>query len=603
VKLIFLVMLSIGFLPVFGEPILKDPAFEVEKYVTGLNLPTSIEFVDEGILVLQRSDGVIYLIKEGVIQDTPVLDVNVSIIGGGHGLLGITTLDSTIYVYFTESDRDGGDAIANRIYKYDWDGSSLKNQTLVKELPTGLLHNGGTMVTGPDGIVYAVIGDTSRAGITQNYENTDLEDTGIILKVNFDEQVIRPSKSDNPIEHYYAIGIRNSFGLAIDPVTGNLWDTENGPHNFDEVNFVHPKFNSGSHRVMGPATETQLARLPDFGGFIYSDPEFSWEVPVAPTGLTFVDSPLFENYHDSLLVSSFILGIVYDFKLNEDRTGFIFEDSQFKDNIANREDSIDNILFGSGFGGISDIKVGPDGLIYVVSLSDGIIYRILPAKEYTPYSEMLTSDCSMDPQPRINWSGCNFEGINLMNADLRFSNLTETNFANSNLQNADLSHVILEKANLSYANLIDAKFIESNLQEVDLSYSDLTRADLSSANLNYADLQETNLLETNLSFTNLVETKFWNADLNFTTFDRAATEKADFKNAKFYKTVIPSCNGSNFWYKALKYVLTEVHHLNFPLFQPIEWIIPKLCGPSFNMEPLESREDIDFERVIDELLN
>lgn len=580
-------MLSIGFLPVFGEPILMDPAFEVEKYVTGLNLPTSIEFVDEGVLVLQKNDGVIYLIKEGVVQDTPVLDVNVSFVGE-RGLLGITSLDSIIYVYFTESDRDGGDAIANRIYKYDWDGSSLKNQTLVKELPTSpsAAHIGGTMVTGLDGVVYAVIGDTSRAGITQNYENTDLEDTGIILKVNFDEQVIKPSKSDNPIEHYYAMGIRNSFGLAIDPVTGNLWDTENGPHNFDEVNLVYPKFNSGSQRVMGgPATESQLAKLSDFGSFVYSDPEFSWEVPVAPTGLTFVDSPLFENYHDSLLVSSFVYGLVYDFKLNEERTEFIFEDSQLKDNIANHRDSIDNILFGSGFGGISDIKVGPDGLIYVVSLSDGIIYRILPVKEYTPYSEMLTSDCSLAPQPRVNWSGCNFEGINLMNSDLSFSNLTETNFANSNLQNADFSHAILKKANLSNANLIDAKFINSNLQEADLSYSDLSRADLLGSNLNYADLQETNLLETNLQSADLVETKFWNADLNFTKFFRTDTEKADFKNAKFYKTIVPSCNGSYFWYSALVYVLTEVHHLDFPLFQPIEWIIPKLCGPSFYLEP------------------
>jgi len=588
-------MLSIGFLPVFGEPILMDPAFEVEKYVTGLNLPTSIEFVDEGILVLQKNDGVIYLIQEGVIQDTPVLDVNVSIIGAS-GLLGITSLNSTIYVYFTESDRDGGDAIANRIYKYDWDGSSLKNQTLVKELPpTSKLHAGGTMVTGPDGVVYAVIGDTSRKGITQNYENTDLEDVGIILKVNFDEQVIKPSKSDNPIEHYYAMGIRNSFGLAIDPVTGNLWETENGPDKFDEVNLVYSKFNSGWKRVMGPATqgypdggtqgisESQLAGLPDFDGFVYSDPEFSWEAPVALTGLTFVDSPLFENYHDSLLVSSFTFGLVFDFKLNEDRTGFIFEDSQFKDNIANYGDSIDNILFGGGFGGITDIKVGPDGLIYVVSLTDGIIYRILPVKEYTP--EMLTPDCSLAPQPGVNWSGCNFEGINLMNSDLRFSNLTETNFANSNLQNADLSYAILKKANLSYANLIDAKLFYSNLQEADLSYSDLSRADLLSSNLNYANLQETNLLETNLVSTGLVETKFWNVDLNFTEFGRTNAEKADFKNAKFYKTIVTSCNGSYFWYIALKRVLIDVHNLNFTLFQPIEWIIPKLCAPSFYLEP------------------
>ena len=72
------------------------------------------------------------------------------------------------------------------------------------------------------------------------------------------------------------MGIRNSFGLAVDPVTGYLWDTENGPDKFDEINLVKPRFNSGSSIVMGPAdrVDFDLSTLnpKPFENFVYSDP-------------------------------------------------------------------------------------------------------------------------------------------------------------------------------------------------------------------------------------------------------------------------------------------------------------------------------------------
>jgi aldose sugar dehydrogenase len=60
------------------------------------------------------------------------------------------------------------------------------------------------------------------------------------------------SDPDNPLSKYYAYGIRNSFGLAFDPLTGNVWMTENGPASNDEINLVKPGFNSGWRPIMGP---------------------------------------------------------------------------------------------------------------------------------------------------------------------------------------------------------------------------------------------------------------------------------------------------------------------------------------------------------------
>jgi glucose/arabinose dehydrogenase len=65
---------------------------------------------------------------------------------------------------------------------------------------------------------------------------------------------------------------------------------ENGNDDFDEINLVEPGFNSGCEAVMGPATESNLANLIDYGDYVYADPKFSWQRTAAPAGLTFVAS-------------------------------------------------------------------------------------------------------------------------------------------------------------------------------------------------------------------------------------------------------------------------------------------------------------------------
>ncbi len=353
-------------LPAFGEPILKDEDLVVKKFVSNLSHPTTIAFVGNDMLVLQKDDGKVRHISNGMLQEKPVLDVSVSN-DSERGLLGITTVDSTVYLYFTESTTDGGQPLGNRIYRYSWDGQALVNPALIKDLPAtpGPNHDGGAMVTGLDGTVYAVIGSLNRNGILQNYPRGEPDDTSVILRVV-------------PEGPYYAMGIRNSFGLAIDPVTGNLWQTENGPQNYDEVNLVLPNFNSGWETIMGPATESKLSLLPSFGDFVYSDPEFSWEEAVAPTALSFIDSKGFEKYINSLFVGDCNFGNLYKFELNSGRTGFVFDDPALADKVINAGEGMKEIVFGTGFGCITDLEVGPDGFLYVVSLTHDAIYRITP---------------------------------------------------------------------------------------------------------------------------------------------------------------------------------------------------------------------------------
>ena len=357
-------------IPSYAEPVMNDTGFVIQNYVTGICCsPTTMAFEGNDILILSKVSGQVHLFRNGVLQDKSVLQENVTSIGE-QGMLGITTVGTKVYLYFTESSKMGGHPLGKRVYSYDWNGEQLVNKTLVKDLSqTQTYHNGGAMATDKNGSVYMAVGDAGRFGKLQNHPTGEPDDTSVIFRIA-------------PPGPYYAIGIRNSFGLTVDPVTGKLWDTENGPDFGDEVNIVPPGFNSGWDVIMGPANKTQLAQLPGYQGYTYHDPQFTWKKTVAPTGIAFSSPQGFGKYKDSVFVGDCNNGNVYRFQLNQNRDGFVFNSPQLADKQVNIGDSMSEIVFATGFGCISDVVTGPDGLLYVTSLSDGTIYRIVP--QYSP---------------------------------------------------------------------------------------------------------------------------------------------------------------------------------------------------------------------------
>jgi glucose/arabinose dehydrogenase len=192
------------------------------------------------------------------------------------------------------------------------------------------------------------------------------------------------------MQKYYAYGIRNSFGLAIDPISGLLWDTENGDESYDEINIVYPGFNSGWNKIMGPISHSDIEQsdleeeLVVFEGSKYADPVFSWEESIGVTDLEFLNSTAFgPEYAYNLFVGDINNGNLYYFELNDNRTGIIFDandlEEDLADQVADDDDELSQIVFGSGFeGGITDIETGPDGFLYVLTFN-GSVYRILPA--------------------------------------------------------------------------------------------------------------------------------------------------------------------------------------------------------------------------------
>src|SRR5215212_7675296 len=224
------------------EPSIKDPNLGVQLVSEGLEFPTSMAFVGpDDIFVLEKEKGTVQRIVNGKLLPTPVLTVDVAT-EVERCMCGIAVSKSdsgTVYVflYFTEADESGSSSepIGNRIYRYEWINNQLVNPILLLDLSAtpGPRHNGGVVRIGPDNNVYVIIGDVDgHETLAQNQESGEEADgTSGILRITQDGKPVGSSilGDSYPLNLYYAYGIRNSFGFDFDPVTGNIWDTENGP--------------------------------------------------------------------------------------------------------------------------------------------------------------------------------------------------------------------------------------------------------------------------------------------------------------------------------------------------------------------------------------
>ncbi len=396
-----------------GVPSIGDQNLKLELIAQGLYRPTSIAFLGpDDILVLEKDNGTVRRIVDGTVLAEPLLDVSVAT-RSERGMLGIavarqeTTKPIYVFLYYTESNgnRDGVDSsigeepLGNRLYRYELVDNKLVNPKLLLDLPAtlGHMHNGGVTLVGPDNNVYLVIGDVK--GSNPQEEESSLDGRSSILMINQDGEAVDRKGilgDRHPLNKYYAYGIRNSFGMDFDPLTGNLWDTENGPGFGDEINLVEPGFNSGWKEVQGVWKAESYSggsvisghpdNLEDFGGKgEYSMPEFTWESPVGVTAVKFLNSQkLGKEYQNDMFVGDINNGNLYRFDLTEDRRDLAV-DNQLEDKIVHKGDDLENIIFGKGFNGggtsfvgISDIEVGPDGYLYIVSFGQGAIYRIIP---------------------------------------------------------------------------------------------------------------------------------------------------------------------------------------------------------------------------------
>ncbi|MFZ1875653.1 MAG: PQQ-dependent sugar dehydrogenase [Nitrososphaeraceae archaeon] len=386
-----------------GTPNVTNPNLKADLVFRGLEFPTNMALLGhDDFLVLEKSKGTVNRIVNGAMLADPLLQVNVAS-EVERGMLGIAISNSInqtmvdgnnitssrgpyVFLFYTEAISAQDDTpIGNRVYRYELVDNKLVNPKLLLDLPAipGPRHNGGDITIGPDNNLYVAIGDVDgHTTEAQNlHEGGRPDGTGGILRITQDGQPVQSIIGDpSPSNKYFAYGIRNSFGIDFDSITGNLWDSENGAGSNDEINLIEPGFNSGWLRVQGKApADFDYEQLVNFGGKgVYQDPEFTWVDTVGPSKVLFFDSDkLGEQYENDLLVADVHFGRIYNFDLNENRTDLVLE-GPIADKVAETDAEVEHLIFGSEFGAITDLEVGPDGYLYVLSFGQGAIYRIQP---------------------------------------------------------------------------------------------------------------------------------------------------------------------------------------------------------------------------------
>jgi glucose/arabinose dehydrogenase len=260
--------------------------------------------------------------------------------------------------------------------------------------------------------------------------------SGVILRLNDDGS----APADNPffgvgaamggevganIQKIFSYGHRNGFGMAFDPIGGSLWETENSDDAFSEINRIIPGMNGGWIQIMGPLSrisdfksiETTLfgsamqqvrypptriaytaslarSRMFMLPGATYVDPDFSWKYEIGPAGTAFVNgTALGPEYAGTMWTGSARAfsqvggtgGSLYRFRLTPDRLHVdVSADPRLADRVADNlfraqkfeGTESETLIIGQGFGTTPDIEQGPDGNLYVVSVTDGVIYKI-----------------------------------------------------------------------------------------------------------------------------------------------------------------------------------------------------------------------------------
>lgn len=260
--------------------------------------------------------------------------------------------------------------------------------------------------------------------------------SGTILRLNTDGS----APADNPffaagagiggevganVQKIYSYGHRNGFGMAFDPISGNFWVTENADDAFSELNRVVAGMNGGWVQLAGPldrfaqfksietkqftnaiqqvrypptriaytaaAAQSRMFMLP---GAVYRDPELSWLYEIGPAGSTFVSgNALGPEYAGTFWMGSARAfsqvgnngGSIYRIKITPDRLHVdVSDDPRLADRVADNLFSpakfegteSESLQIGTGFGATPAIEQGPDGNLYAVSITDGVVYRI-----------------------------------------------------------------------------------------------------------------------------------------------------------------------------------------------------------------------------------
>jgi glucose/arabinose dehydrogenase len=323
-----LVLVAFGALP---SNAVADGAAAFEPWLTGLQFPTNMAWSPDGrLFVTEKDAGNVRIVQDGELLPEPFLHLNV-VSGSEMGMLGIAlhpefSRQPWVYVYFSSAADQ-----RNEVMRFRADGNvATDSEFLIDGLELHGIHNGGDLAFGLDSTLFITMGEAGESERAQIPNDIG----GKVLRLNANGTI----PDDNPYgdSPVYSIGHRNSFGICVDPATGDVWETENGPTSDDEVNRIVSGANYGWADQLGPGGRA--------AGFV--DPVLDYPQVIVPTGCAVWNGALYFGAFD---------GIVRRLRLPPANPA--------------RDEAVADL--GKN---ITDLAVGPDGALYATTLDT--IYRM-----------------------------------------------------------------------------------------------------------------------------------------------------------------------------------------------------------------------------------
>ncbi len=428
--------------PVSAQPSMVDSRLRADTVATGFgasifDCSPAFLFVDHRVaLVVNRVDGRVRRVDVPAVGGAAVgpgptvldLDVVSGTFGNSQSEWGVQAMarhpdfasNRWVYIRYDLSPVPGSDTPQtafnpsqnpnpNVIDRFAWDGAANGGAGALvfdRRIHTVLFdteyHHGGTIAFDPNRRLITAYGDlrnTFQFAVNVNQPQFT-QVWGAVLRLT-DEGTPAPENPFTPalgapagFERWMAYGVRNAFGLSIDPATGTLWLSDNGENRYDEINRVLPGFNGGWLRLAGPAAHplqtgstANLAPMPG-GASFYRDPAFAWYRTVGPTDVQVLwGSRLGPAWDDGLMAGNFNSGLLWLHRLNEARDAFVYTHPGLADRVDDRPSGLaepvgteaEELLWGRGFGasfaGALAIELGPDGRPHVLT-TNGLLIRI-----------------------------------------------------------------------------------------------------------------------------------------------------------------------------------------------------------------------------------
>jgi glucose/arabinose dehydrogenase len=350
-----------------------DYKLNVEVFAEGLDIPWAIVFLDANTALITEKPGRLRVVSKGKLLPEPVKNIPKVLNEGQGGLMDVAVdpdynQNGWIYLAFSHvldkpakgEQRPGA---MTKIVRGKIENNTWTNEQVLFEAPhemyrTTRHHYGCRIVFDPRGYLYFAIGDRGTGFQAQDNSLPN----GKVHRIHKDGKI----PADNPfvsdpkaMKSLYSLGNRNIQGMAIHPVTGELWTTEHGPMGGDELNLIKPGKNYGWETITyginyNGTIITEFTRMDGM-----EQPNLYWRPSIAVCGLDFYRGDLFKKWKNKLLVGAL--------KYEEVRLLDIEGDRVIHDEI---------ILKGQGR--VRDVQTGPDGAIYVVLNDPGTILKLMP---------------------------------------------------------------------------------------------------------------------------------------------------------------------------------------------------------------------------------